>query len=289
MKPLSLPAPLSQLLKQIGQIHFQDAPLTGIAILLALASVEPWAAAGMAFASSVALITARIARLPVDKAHDGLYGYNAALTGAGLFTLFAPSPALFGYLALVSVATAFVSARWVAWGRLPALTIQFVVAMWGAWQLSALLGLPQPGLGCAKGLAQFLPCGIGQVNFIGSLSGGLAVWLAITVQSREQGLWLGIGAACGWLASYALDAIVPGAAGQSIGLAVNLALIAQGLTVFGQGVATRCIGIALGVPACLLFGALGLPYFTLPFNLVTWLLLWQDKRPQRLEPAPAGQ
>jgi len=288
MKPLSLPAPLSQLLRQIGQIHFQDAPLTGLAILLALASVGPWAAAGMAFASAVAFATARLARLPADKAQLGLYGYNAALSGAGLFTLFEPSLALFGYLALVSIASAFVSARWVAWGKLPALTIQFVVAMWGAWQLSMLLGLPQPGAGCAKGLAQFLPCGIGQVNFIGSLSGGLAVWLAITIASREQGLWLGLGAAAGWLASYAFDSIVPGAASQAIGLAVNLALIAQGLTVFGQSIQARCIGIALGAPVCLLFGAIGLPYFTLPFNLVTWLMLWLD-RPARLDqPAPSS-
>ncbi|AXK40728.1 urea transporter [Crenobacter cavernae] len=278
---------LAVLFRQVGQIHFQRSALTGLAIVLALASVNLWAAVGAVFASAVALATAKLARLPRAPCTDGLYGYNAALTGAGLLSFFAPSVAVFGYLALISVVTALVSSRWVAWGKLPALTIQFVLAMWLALALGDTLGARISPPGCEDGWTAIV-CNVGQVTFISGLRPGLVVLLAFAWHDKEQAFWLAAGTAFAWLASDVLDAFVPGlkAGEQLVGLAVNAALVGQGLTVFGRGVAVRVAGIVLSVPVCLAFGALAVPYFTLPFNLVTWALLIASAE-RKAEPQPA--
>lgn len=268
------PAPARFLLRQVGQIHFQGSALTGLVMLLALAAVSPAAAAGAAFASAVALLTAFVARLPRAALREGLYGYNAALTGAGLLSFFAPALPVFAYLTLVSAASVLITARWLAWGRLPALTMQFVLAMWLAFALEPWLGARLAPAGCAPDWT-FISCGIGQVTFIGGTLPGLAVWLAFTWHHRAQGLWLGLGAALAWLATLLLDTILPGlhAGNQMIGLAVNAALVAQGLTVFGHSPKQRLVGVLLCVPLCLGLGLAAIPYFTLPFNLVTWALI----------------
>ncbi|WP_166726897.1 urea transporter [Crenobacter cavernae] len=265
---------LAVLFRQIGQIHFQRSALSGLAIVLALASVNLWAAIGAVFASAVALATAKFARLPRAPRYDGLYGYNAALTGAGLLSFFAPGLEVFGYLGVVSAVTALVSSRWVAWGRLPALTIQFVLAMWLALALGDALGARLSPPGCENGWTSIF-CNVGQVTFISGLWPGLVVLLAFAWHDKHEALWLAIGAAFAWLASNVLDAFAPGlrAGEQLVGLAVNAALVGQGLTVFGRGVAVRVAGIVLSVPVCLALGAFAIPYFTLPFNLVTWALL----------------
>ncbi|KZE25362.1 hypothetical protein AVW16_03445 [Crenobacter luteus] len=262
------------LFRQVGQIHFQRSALTGFAIVLALASVNLWAAVGALFASAVALATAYLARLPREARVDGLYGFNAALTGAGLLSFFAPGPLLFAYLALVSVASTFVSARWTAWGRLPPLTLQFVLAMWLALAIESAFGQRISPPGCEDSWTSVI-CNVGQVTFISGLRPGLVVLFAFAWHDKEEAFWLAAGAAVAWMASDALDLFAPGlAAGeQLVGLAVNAALIGQGLTVFGRRPGVRLAGILLSVPVCLALAAAGVKYFTLPFILVTWAML----------------
>lgn len=258
----------SQLLVQVAQIHFQRSVLTGLVMLAALASISRWAAAGAAVATLTALLTTRLLRLDGAAAAAGLLGYNASLTGAGLLSLYAPSLRVFAYLIAVSAVSTVVSTRWVRWGRLPALTLQFVLAMWGAAVLDGLLGSRVPLAGCDGGLETRWGCGIGQITFVAGAWPGLCVWAAITWHDRRGGLWLALGAVAGLLLAQ-----LPGIEAQSIGLMVNMALIAQGLTVFGSSPPLRLFGLALGAGLCLLCGALRLPYFTLPFNLATWAIL----------------
>lgn len=268
----ALPGPLRQIFTQVAQIYFQPSALAGLVIVAALAVVQPWAAVGMVWASLVALAVARLARLDRATGESGLYGYNAALTGAGLLSVFAPEPRVFIYLTLVSGLAALISARWLRWGRLPPLTLQFVVAMWGALWLGETLGPKLELAGCPGGAA-IVPCGIGQVTFIAGTLPGLCVWAALAWFAPTAGLWLGIGAALGGLGG------VLGAEAQAIGLAVNVGLTAQGLTVFGRGFIVRLAGAALAAGLCLLCARLDLPYFTLPFNLATWTLLWLSAAP----------
>lgn len=136
--------------------------------------------------------------------------------------------------------------------------------------------------GCDGNLGALWACGIGQISFVAGALPGLCIAAAITAQSWREGLWLGIGAAAGLLVAQ-----VSGAQAMSIGLMVNLALIAQGLAVFGRSVPARVLALGLGAGLCLLLGALRLPYFTLPFNLATWCLLLASKPVSgRMAPAP---
>lgn len=258
--------PPGQLLRQVAQIYFQPSVIGGLVILAALAAVRPWAAVGMVWASLVALVVARLARLDRVVSVSGLYGYNAALIGAGLLSIFLPEPRVFGYLTLASGLTVLMSERWLRWGRLPPLTIQFVLAMWGALWLGDGLGGRLELLGCAND-GSIVACGIGQVTFVAGALPGLCVWAALVWFAPIAGLWLGIGAALGGIGG------VLGAEAMAIGLAVNVGLTAQALTVFGRGVVVRLIGMVLAAGLCLLCAWLDLPYFTLPFNLATWALL----------------
>ncbi len=271
-----LPGPLRQLLTQVAQIYFETSALTGLVIVAALAVVQPWAAVGMGWGSLVALVVARLARLDRLSGESGLYGYNAALTGAGLLSMFAPDPRVFVYLTLVSAIGVLLSARWLRWGKLPPLTILFVSAMWGALALGDRLGDLVALPGCPDGAA-IVPCGIGQVAFIAGALPGLCVWLAIVGFAPLAGLWLGLGAALGGVGGLLW------APAQAIGLAVNVGLTMQALTVFRRSLSIRGIGGLLAAGLCLAAAWSELPYFTLPFNVTTWALLLATA-PARTEP-----
>jgi len=264
--PPALPGPLRQLLTQVAQIYFEKSALTGLVIVAALAVVQPWAAVGMGWASLVALAVARLARLDRVSGDSGVYGYNAALTGAGLLSMFTPEPRVFVYLTVVSAVGTLLSARWLRWGKLPPLTILFVLAMWGALGLEDRLGDRMALPGCPTGAAM-IPCGIGQVTFIGGALPGLCVWAAIVWFARSAGLWLGLGAALGGGGGLLW------APAQAIGLAVNVGLTMQALTVFRRGALVRGLGGSLAAAGCLGGAWIELSYFTLPFNIATWALM----------------
>lgn len=269
----------SQLLVQIAQIYFQPSAYTGLLILAALAWVWPWAALGMSLGSLTALLTSRVAegRTASAEARAGLWGYNASLAGAGLLSLYNPGSALCAYIVLSSIATTLVSRRWLAWGKLPLLTFPFVVTMWGAHALQHLFTVSQPRSDCAGGLLGLIPCGIGQITFIGGVLPGLAVWAAIMVRSQAQGSWLALGAACGVLVSEVVAPWLSLTHLQTVGPAINLGLTAQGLTVFARGVRVRWLGIFVSALLCYVLSLwltrAGIGYFTFPFNLATWLML----------------
>lgn len=266
---------LRVIFRQVGQIHFQRSTLTGAAILLALTAVNPWAAIGALFASVVAAGTARLARMPRQHFRRGLYGYNAALTGAGYLSFFQANVQVFGLLAVASMASVLVTGWWLRRSRLPALTGQFVVAMWLALALEPALGLLRlhpPG--CANNWASVL-CSVGQITFVSGIGPSLVLLLAFARHSREEAAWLAFGAMVAWAASEVLRAALPfwPLEGMALTMAVNAALVGQGLTVFGMPASWRHAGIALSLALSFLLSQAAIPCFTLPFCLVVWTLL----------------
>src|SRR4249920_561286 len=92
-------------LRGIGQVMFQNNPLTGLAFLLAIgwgsyAGGVPQVAIGGLLGVVVATLTAQW--LHVDEAGlaSGLYGYNAYLVGLALPTFLVASPLLWVYIVL---------------------------------------------------------------------------------------------------------------------------------------------------------------------------------------------
>ena len=100
-------------LRGIGQVMFQDNPLSGALFFAAivwgsLAAGVPQVAICGALAVVVATLTAQWLRADTAALRAGLYGFNGFLVGLALATFIAPGPLLWTYVALgaaVSVVT----------------------------------------------------------------------------------------------------------------------------------------------------------------------------------------
>src|SRR5262245_17992615 len=125
-------------LRGVGQVMFQDNPLSGALFLFGIA----WAsyAAGapeIVVGGIVAVVVATLVAqwLHVDEASRaaGLYGYNAVLVGLALVTFLAPGPLRFVYVvvgAAVSVVVMLGTAYAVKTWGMSALTFPFVITTW---------------------------------------------------------------------------------------------------------------------------------------------------------------
>jgi urea transporter len=142
-------------LRGIGQVMFQDNPLTGALFLIAIAwgsyaaGVPQVAIAGVV-AVIVATLTAQWLRVDDASLNAGLYGFNAVLVGLALATFLAPGPLLWVYVILgaaVSVVVMLATTNVVKpWGG--ALTFPFVLTTWllllATYGFSDLVGTALP-------------------------------------------------------------------------------------------------------------------------------------------------
>jgi urea transporter len=142
-------------LRGIGQVMFQDNPLTGAFFLVAIArgsyaaDVPQVAIAGVV-AVIVATLTAQWLHVDDGSLNAGLYGFNGILVGLALATFLAPGPLLWVYVLLgaaVSVVAMLATANVVKpWGG--ALTFPFVLTTWllllATYGFSGLAGTALP-------------------------------------------------------------------------------------------------------------------------------------------------
>ena len=77
-------------LRGVGQVCFMNNPVTGLAILVAMAVAEPW----LAFAGVLALVVSNLAAILIGMdrgaTRAGLFGFNGVLVGAGLSLFLQP-------------------------------------------------------------------------------------------------------------------------------------------------------------------------------------------------------
>jgi urea transporter len=125
-------------LRGVGQVMFQNNPLTGLLFLLAVvwgsyAAGVPQVAAGGLVAVLVATMTAQWLRVDEAGLAAGLYGYNAYLVGLALPTFLPHTPLLWIYAVLGAtvsvVATTGAANVFKTWG-VAALTAPFVLVTW---------------------------------------------------------------------------------------------------------------------------------------------------------------
>jgi urea transporter len=127
-------------LRGIGQVMFQDNPLTGAFFLVAIAwgsyaaGVPQVAIAGVV-AVIVATLTAQWLHVDDGSLNAGLYGFNGILVGLALATFLAPGPLLWVYV-LLGAAVSVVAM----------LATTNVVKPWGA--LSHFRSCSQRGFSC---------------------------------------------------------------------------------------------------------------------------------------------
>jgi urea transporter len=308
------------LLRGVGQVMFQNNPLTGLLFLVGVFvnSFKLGGAALLALAAST--LAAHL--LGVDRAliRAGLFGFNGILVGITLAFFFEFDFLLAVYIILgAAVSTVVMMALINLLGPwdMPALTAPFVLTTWlllfAVYQFDFLQpteliapAAPDPaatvqtelrelatgtgGLTLAS-LAHSLFRGVGEVMFEDNLLTGVIFLIAILVNSRISALFAVLGSAVALLTALAL-----GADGFSIyhglyGFNAVLCAIALGGLFYVLTWKSAIYALLAAMFSVIAFGGIavllapiGMPALTAPFVLTTWLFLWPKAGFRALEP-----
>lgn len=292
-------------LRGVGQVMFQNNPLSGALFLAAVgwgsyaAGVPQVAIAGLV-AVVVATLTAQWLHADEASLASGLYGYNAFLVGLALATFLAPGALLWAYVVLgaaVSVVASLGIANAVKpWG-VAALTFPFVLTTWllllATYGFSGLAGTALPSAGVVTpfqpyeasplrivDLAQGVLHSVSQVFLKGSGVAALLLLAGLAVNSRAAAAFAFGGALLAVAIAHVLGA--------------ESALITRGLLGFSPVLTAIALGTVFYRPSWRVaaYAALGtvftviaqsalnvaltpfaIPALTAPFVLVSWLFL----------------
>ena len=292
-------------LRGIGQVMFQDNPLSGALFLAAVA----WGsfAAGVPqvlFGGLVAVVAATVTAcwLRVDPAslRAGLYGFNGFLVGLALATFVAPGPLLWAYVILGGAASVVAMSATVLVARtwdMPALTFPFVLVTWllllATYGFAGLAGTALPTAGVVvpfesvaatrldAGLfVQATLLSISQVFLKGSVIAALLFLAGLAVNSRAAAIAALAGAIVAVVTAHLLGAESDLVTGGLLGFSPVLTAVALA-TVFNRPGLRVAAYAALGTVFTVVAQAavnvaltpLAIPALTAPFVLVTWMFL----------------
>lgn len=99
----SLYAVLLSLLRGVGQVIFQENPLTGLLILFGLGYYYPNILLMGSIALLVSTLTAYLIGCSREEISKGLWGFNGFLVGLGVGTFFLPSPTTYTVLGIGAI------------------------------------------------------------------------------------------------------------------------------------------------------------------------------------------
>ena len=308
--PFSLRAFCLALLRGSGQVVFMNNALSGALNLAAFAwaawtgSVGWTVVIGAFLGLLVATASAWAVAADRGALDAGLYGFNGLLVGAAVAVFVLPSPLMWLLLALAalcSVVLTLALQQWLAPARLAVLTAPFVLTGWVVVMLTAyqwpalrLHGLSHAALAvqvatpvAALQVHEWLQAafaGVAQIFVVDSAAAGAIFVLGLAVHSRWcallalLGSLVGAGTAVLWGAEKAL--VLHGLWGYSAALTapalgcifLRPAPAALAWALLGAVCTTMVQGAAFSV-----LGPVGVPVFTAPFVLTTWvfLLAWR--------------
>jgi urea transporter len=290
-------------LRGIGQVMFQDNPLSGALFLAAIgwgsyAAGVPQVAFGGIIAVVVATLTAQWLHADRGALGAGLYGYNGVLVGLALPTFLAPDPLLWSYVVLgaaVSVVAMLGTANALkSWG-VSALTFPFVLITWllllATYGFSGLGGSELPA---ADVVVPYVPVAtlafgdflqgvlhsISQVFLKGSALAALLLLAGLAVNSLAAAAFAVGGAILAVITAHLLGAESEMITAGLLGFSPVLTAIALG-TVFHQPgwrvAAYAALGTVFTVVAQaalnVALAPLAIPALTGPFVLVSWIFL----------------
>jgi urea transporter len=308
------------LLRGIGQVMFQNNPLTGLLFLVGI-FVNSLKFGGAALLG-VAASTLAAYLLGADRGliRNGLFGFNGVLVGIGLAFFLEFDFLLAVYIVLGAVVSTIVMmalSNLLSPWDMPALTAPFVLTAWlllfAVYQFARIrpspLIAPVPlepqaavqtqlrelatgagGLTVAN-LAHGFFRGVGEVMFQDNLLTGVIFLVAILVNSRVSAAFAALGSALALLTALAV-----GADGFSIyhglyGFNAVLCAIALGGLFFvltWKSTVYALLAVVFSVPVfaaiAVLLSPIGMPALTAPFVLTTWLFLWPKASFGALQP-----
>jgi len=308
------------LLRGVGQVMFQNNPLTGLLFLVGIfVNSLKFGGAGLL---GLAASTLAAHLLGADRAliRAGLFGFNGVLVGIGLAFFLEFDLLLAVYIALGAAVSTIVMMALInllsPW-EMPALTAPFVLTAWlllfAVYQFDFLHpteliapAAPDPaasvqtelrelatGTGglTAANLAHGFFRGVGEVMFQDNLLTGVIFLVAIAVNSRISAAFAALGSAIGLLTALALGGDGFTAYHGLYGFNAVLCAIAIGGLFFvltWRSAIYALLAAAFSVIAfaaiAVLLAPIGMPALTAPFVLTTWLFLWPKAGFRALEP-----
>lgn len=296
---------VDRLLRGIGQVMFQDNPLSGLLFFIAIgwgswAGGAPQVAIGGLVALVAGTLTAQWLRVDTAGLDAGLYGFNAYLTGLALATFMVPTPQLWFYVVfggavstVVMLALVNVFRTW----SVSVLTAPFVLLSWllllGTNAFSGLDGgaLPpagvivpiDPAAANPMQLGDFLQglfTSISQVFLTGHGPAALLLLAGLAVSSLPAALFALLGAVAGLITAHALGAESQLITAGLLGFNPVLTAIALGAVFHRPGFRVVLYTLLATVLSVIVQGAMiaamtpfGIPTLTAAFVLVTWLFL----------------
>jgi urea transporter len=292
-------------LRGIGQVMFQDNPLSGLLFFIAIgwgsfAAGMPQVAIGGLVALLAGTLTAQWLRVDAPGLAAGLYGYNAYLVGLALGTFLAVSPLFWIYVALggaVSVvATLGMANVFKTWG-VAALTAPFVLTTWllllATYAFTAIegSGLPMsaeitpldPAVTNPLAFGDFVQGilkSISQVFLKASILAALLLLAGLAVNSLAAAAFALGGAIVAVITGHILGAESDLITGGLMGFSPVLTAIAIGAVFYQPSPRVALYALVGTVFTVIAQGAMnvvlmpfGIPTLTAPFVLVSWLFL----------------
>jgi urea transporter len=292
-------------LRGIGQVMFQDNPLSGLIFFVAIGwgSYEagmPQVAIGGLVALVAATLTAQWLRVAPADLGAGLYGYNGYLVGLALGTFLAVSPLWWVYVALggaVSVVATLGTANvFKTWG-VAALTAPFVLTAWllllATYVFTTLegSGLPMvaeivpldPSAANPLAFGDFVQGtlkSIAQVFLKASVVAAFLLVVGLAVNSLAAAAFAVAGAIVAVATAHVLGAESDLITGGLMGFSPVLTAIALGAVFYKPGMRVAIYALIGTIFTVVVQGAMnvaltpfGIPTLTGPFVLASWLFL----------------
>ena len=292
-------------LRGIGQVMFQDNPLSGLLFFIGIgwgsyAAGMPQVAVGGLVALVAGTLTAQWLRVDAADLGAGLYGYNAYLVGLAFGTFLSVTPLWWAYVVLggaVSVVATLGTANvFKTWG-VAALTAPFVLTTWlfllATYAFAAIdgSGLPMSAMivpidpAAANPLAfgdfaQGVFKSIAQVFLKASIVAALLLLAGLAVNSLASAVFALAGAIVAVITAHVLGAESDLITGGLMGFSPVLTAIALGAVFYRPSIRVALYALVATVFTVVVQGAMnvvltpfGIPTLTAPFVLASWLFL----------------
>lgn len=226
---------------------------------------------------SAGAAAARLLGYPDKECDEGLYGFNGALVGLGSAYFHAPDLMLVACVMIGGSLSSVVMHAMLRSGLKP-FTFPFVTTTWAIFAVLSTVQAGQPPTEDAPPVANLditagFARGVGQVLFQESVVTGTVLLVAVFFRDRCEGLFAAgaaaIGVAAGAGLGFPIDAITLGLFGYN---GVLCAILFAGTRL--RDVASALTAVCFSILIVRLFHLAGLPAFTFPFVLSSWIVLW---------------
>lgn len=297
------------ILKNISQVILLENSWTGLFILIGL-FIGNWKVGLAALLSSIiAYFLAPITNCSKEEINQGLAGFNPVLTGIALTVFLVPGWKSILITLLAVVLTMPIGAAFRALLNrfdLPMLTMPYVFISWMFLFMSFQFEYVNAGVNILpsvvkeiqfshhtiNSLLSFLD-GFSEIFLVKSAIGGLVILCGIFIASREAGVFSIIANIVGVIVVMIFGANHDEINAGLYGYNVILVILALGVTFKEASVFNKYANMLFGIIMTVVMHAglvtllkpFGLPVFTLPFIVATWIMLLAGKKVETTEEA----